>query len=123
MPRILVADDDEDLRELLRLMLAKMGHEVVLAKNGKEAVDFCAEQLPDLVLTDLIMPEREGLETIGSLRQTWPHLKIIAMSGGARMNAGDLLKIAKLMGAREVLAKPFSHQDLQNTIDSVLAGK
>jgi CheY-like chemotaxis protein len=123
MPRILVADDDEDLRELLRLMLAKMGHEVILAKNGKEAQALCTEQLPDLVLTDLIMPEREGLETIGSLRQAWPHLKIIAMSGGARMNAGDLLKIAKLMGAKAALAKPFSNQELQKTIETVLAGQ
>ena len=120
MSRILVADDDEDLREMLRLMLLKMGHEVAVAHNGKEALALCPQFQPELVLTDLIMPEREGLETIQILRKSWPNIRIIAMSGGARMNAGDLLRIAKLMGAREALAKPFSNQELQFAVEAAL---
>ncbi len=98
-----------------------MGHDVIVARNGKEALQLCAQERPDLVLTDLIMPEREGLETIESLRRDRPQLKIIAMSGGARIGAGSLLKMAKLMGAREVLAKPFSHQELALAIEAALA--
>lgn len=120
MPRILVADDDEDLRHMLRMMLLKMGHEVAIAENGKQALALCPQFKPHLVLTDLIMPEREGLETIQALRKAWPEVRIVAMSGGARMNAGDLLRIAKLMGAREALAKPFSTQELQFAIEAAL---
>ena len=120
MARILVADDEDALRELMQLMLVRMGHEVTVARNGKEVVSECERRLPDLVLTDLVMPEREGLETIEILRRRWPQVRIVAVSGGARMNAGDLLKIAKLMGARQVLAKPFSHQELELAIEAAL---
>jgi CheY-like chemotaxis protein len=104
----------------MQLMLTKMGHEVTVARNGKEVVSQCAQQLPDLVVTDLVMPEREGLETIEILRRQWPQVRIIAVSGGGRMNAGDLLRVAKLMGARQVLAKPFSHQELELAVAAAL---
>lgn len=120
MARIVVAEDDENFRNVLRLTLVKLGHEPTMTGNGKEAVASCAEAEPDLVITDLIMPEREGVETIQIIRKRWPKVRIIAMSGGARMSTGDLLRLAKLMGAREVLAKPFSSQELQSAIDSAL---
>src|SRR3954466_16310145 len=112
MARILIVDDDDDFREMLRMAATALGHDVSAARDGNEALRLCACESPDLVLTDLVMPEREGLKMIQVLRRDWPQLKIIAMSSGARMNARDLLKVAKLMGAREVLTKPFSIQEL-----------
>jgi two-component system, chemotaxis family, chemotaxis protein CheY len=120
MPRILLVDDDEALRKMLRLRLVKLGHEVLEAANGKEALRLCEAVPPDLVVTDLIMPEKEGLETIAQLRRLRPDVKIIAMSGGGRINARDFLKIAKLMGASATLEKPFSHQELAMVIETHL---
>ena len=120
MPRILLVDDDDLLRRMLRLTLEKMGHEIVEARNGKEAVSLFKQAPPDLVLLDLIMPEQEGLETIEQLKSLHPGVKIIAMSGGGFARATDYLKIAKLMGANHVLSKPFSSEQMARSIEAVL---
>ena len=120
MPRILLVDDDEPLRTLLRLVLVHMGYEVVEASNGKEAVKLLQPAPPDLVLTDIVMPEQEGLETITVVRRLHPAMKIIAMSGCGRIKAIDYLKIAKMMGADRVLAKPFSNAELTLALDELL---
>lgn len=122
MSRILLVDDDESFRKMLRITLGKMGHQVVEAPNGKEALKLFQDSPPDLVMTDLIMPEKEGLETIRELRRSNPMVKIIAMSGGGRVNPGDFLKVAKILGANTVLAKPFTNEELTAALRDVSGG-
>lgn len=119
MSRILLVDDNDLLRKVLSVTLVRMGHSVVEARNGKEGLQLCQAEPPDIFLTDIVMPEKEGIETIGTLRRDYPNVKIIAMSGGGRGSASDYLKIAKLMGAAIALAKPFSDQAMAEAITGV----
>jgi DNA-binding response OmpR family regulator len=121
MKRILVIEDDEGLRSMLRMSLEKMGYAVTEARDGKEAITVFKNDPVDLVLTDLMMPEKEGLETIRELRRGNPELKIIAMSGGGRTDARDNLKMAKLFGATTAFSKPFSFADLCKAVSELLA--
>jgi DNA-binding response OmpR family regulator len=121
MTRILLVDDDESFRRMLHLTLVRAGYDVVDAGDGNKALKLFRAQPPDLVLTDLIMPDREGLETIMELRSIQPDVKIIAMSGGGRSRPGDYLKVARQMGAARVLAKPFSNQELLDAVRAVIA--
>ncbi len=105
---------------MLALILTKLGYEVREACNGKEAIKLFDDSAPDVVLTDLIMPEKEGLETIAEIRQSHPHVKIIAMSGGGRVSAVDHLRVAKAMGADQILAKPFSNEAVAAALEMVL---
>src|SRR4051812_27272809 len=120
MPKILVVDDDDAFRKMLRLALTKMGHEVCEARNGLEAVALYDKDPADLVMTDIIMPEQDGLETIRLLRRAHPSIKIIAMSGGGRVNATDYLKIARSMRANHVLAKPFKIEEMATVLTGLL---
>jgi CheY-like chemotaxis protein len=106
MARILVIDDDADMRALLEQTLKSAGHEVALAADGAEGVAQYRTNPADLVITDLYMPNQEGLETITKLRLHYPGIKIIAMSG--RTAATTMLAIAEKLGAVEVLQKPFA---------------
>src|ERR1051325_10147742 len=120
MARVLLVDDDEPFRKMLRLTLTKLGYEVIDAANGREAVQL-HELLPaDVMITDLIMPEREGLEIIMELHRHQPALKIIAMSGGGRINAKDFLVIAKAFGASRTFTKPFAVSDLAAAVADLL---
>ena len=121
MKRILLIEDDDSLRAILRVSLEKMGHAVTEATNGREAMGIFKKTAPNLVLTDLIMPEIEGLETIRAMRRAQPELKIIAMSGGGRSDSRDNLNMAKNFGATAVFAKPFSFKELHKVIDELLA--
>jgi DNA-binding response OmpR family regulator len=120
MPRILLIDDDEPFRTMLRITLTKLGHEVLEAPNGKLGLRLHFASPADLVMTDLIMPEQEGLETIRQLRGKQPAVKIVAMSGGGRINARDFLVVAKMFGANRTLVKPFSLEELQATLAELL---
>jgi len=119
MPQILLIDDDESLRKTLRITLQRLGHVVAEARDGDEAIRLHEKTAFDVVLTDLIMPNKEGIETIITLRRQRPDVKIIAMSGGGRLNAKDILAVAKAMGAHQVLAKPFSHEALVAALAAV----
>lgn len=121
MARILLIDDDSLMQGMLARTLEKMGHVVVTASDGKEGLRVYAPADFDLVLTDLVMPEQEGLETIRKLRAVNPAVKIIAMSGGGRGSAKDYLQVAQFMGARQVLAKPFSPAALEEALAVLLA--
>ncbi len=112
MIRILLVDDDDALRKMLRLTLVQLGHSVIEARNGLEAMEICAAEEPEVMLTDLIMPKQEGLETIGMLRLKFPAIKVVAMSGGGRGRAENYLKMAQQMGAKATLEKPFSNEEL-----------
>jgi len=120
MAKVLLVDDDKDFRNMVRLMLLKQGHVVVEAADGKQAFELYQNSPADVVLTDLVMPEQEGLETIKKFRSNWPDLKIVAMSGGLRGSSADFLKIAAHLGANRTLSKPFSFQDLSLTMESLL---
>jgi len=116
MAKILLIEDEAPLRGLLKELLQFMGHEVVVAENGEKGLAKQLEVEADLVLTDLIMPGKEGLETIRELKAGWPNLKIIAMSGGGRASGADYLELAHELGAEQVLAKPFSRQELADAL-------
>ena len=120
MARVLIADDEKPIRGLLRLMLQQGGHEVREAADGVEALHACRREPLDLLFCDLLMPNKEGLETIREVRKAFPGLKVVAMSGGLRA-AVDVLRVAKLMGAHAVLSKPFTRQEMLAKLDEVLA--
>jgi len=122
MTRILLVDDDGPFRQMMHEMLERAGHEVRDAANGKIAMDLDREQPGDLILMDLVMPEKEGLETIGDLLRSRPEAKIIAMSGGNRVDCDVFLDVALRLGAKRALGKPFSRAELLSAIDQVMAG-
>jgi CheY-like chemotaxis protein len=122
MARILLIEDDQAQREILRLILEKLGHSVLEAADGDAGLVLFGQQGADLILTDLIMPRKEGLETIQEFRQSYPAVKIIAMSGGARVGANDYLGVAQRFGATRVLAKPFTREALMEAIAAALPG-
>ena len=112
--RIVIADDEVDMRDYLQKVLPRWGHLVVgVAENGTQLASECRKTKPDLVITDLVMPEQEGIETIRHLHSIYPDLTIIAMSGAFD---GAFLKMAKMIGARETLHKPISPKELLTTI-------
>ena len=121
MTRILVVDDDLQLREMLRQMLEQVGYEIIDAPNGKVALDLYRESPTDLIITDLIMPEKEGIETIIELRREFPDARIIAISGGGRFVTEDYLYIARKLGALHTLSKPFKRQDMLDAVADVLS--
>jgi CheY-like chemotaxis protein len=118
--RVLVIDDDADIRALLETALALAGHEVVLAADGAEGVERQRETPAHLILVDIFMPEKEGIETILELRQEFPRLPIIAMSGGGRAGNRDFLQQALQLGATRAIAKPFDHTTILKLIAEVL---
>ena len=102
MARIVVIDDDRSCRETVRRALVLDGHEVELAAEGEEGMRLCRAHPPDLVITDLFMPGKEGMETIQALRREFPDVGIIAVSGSIRRGAGDLLAVARRLGGGRV---------------------
>ena len=121
MPKVLIIDDDEALRRLLLLLLPRLGYEAVAEPDGVAGLRRVGEWEPDVVITDLIMPEKEGVETIMELRRLHPEIKIIAMSGGGRGSSIDYLQIAKRCGAHRTLAKPFEREEIKTALAEVLA--
>lgn len=122
MTKILVIEDDSSFRKVLVRMLSKAGYEVDQAGDGNEALRVCEQFKPDLVLTDIIMPDKEGLETIQELLDMCPELKIIAMSGGGKFGPDSYLPLAEKLGAKASLQKPFMREELLSTIEAVLKG-
>ena len=122
MAKILVIDDEKLVRLTVRQALELAGHTVVEAEDGRDGVDVFIHHGPDLVITDLIMPEQEGIATIGELRRARADLPIIAMSGGGRNGNKDFLQAAAGLGANRVVKKPFDVDALMATVDEMLAG-
>ena len=121
MARILIIDDDDIIRRMLSLMLTKAGYDVLDAADGKEGLKQFRENEIDLVITDLIMPEKEGIEMIMELKNDFPDVKIIAMSGGAQMGPEGYLQLADALGAQRTLKKPIARDDLLGAIEEILA--
>jgi len=121
MASILIIDDEEDIRQILAALLKRAGHTVREAANGMEGLKLYREHPADLVITDLVMPEKEGLSTIMELRGQHPAVRIIAMSGGLAHDPKLYLNMAQKLGADHVLRKPFQIEDLQEAVTATLA--
>ena len=121
MARILVIDDEELIRVMVRRILERAGHEVAEADNGAVGVKMYAEAAYDLVLCDVIMPEKDGIETIIELQQMDASVKIIAMSGGGQVSEHSYLRMARVLGATVTLNKPFSRRDLLQLVEDLLS--
>lgn len=117
--RVLVVDDDHDVRLVLCRMLESGGYETVEARHGGEALDTALDCPIDVLITDLIMPEQEGIETIQKFHKAYPEMKIIAISGAY---GSDYLRIAKHLGAHEVMQKPLRLEQVLNTVSRLTRG-
>lgn len=117
---ILVIDDDKDIRLTLRRILATAGHDVHEAADGDSGLALCAEIAPALVITDILMPEKEGIETIRELKHAHPAVRIIAISGGGRSGIMDFLDMARQLGADAALQKPFRRAELLEVVERLL---
>ncbi len=118
--KILVVDDEDMVRELVLTMLGREGYEVSAARNGREALDLLEGEGFDLVLTDLVMPEMEGIETSRDILARYPGIKVVAMSGVAE--SATYLMTAEKLGVSETLAKPFRRKQLLEVVGRVLRG-
>lgn len=120
MKHILVADDDPAIRRVLRLALEGLGYKVSEAADGKVAMERYNADKPDCVVTDLVMPGQEGIETIMQMRRHPHHAGIIAMSGYTGPRAGVYLNMARSLGADAILEKPFTVDQIKTTLEKVL---
>lgn len=118
--KVLIIDDDFQICMLLAEILTNEGHEVWTAANGQLGLELHYQKNADLVITDIIMPEKEGLETIMAIRMHTPEVKIIAISGGGRIGPDNYLGLAKKMGVHATLAKPFTPGQLLQAIKQVI---
>jgi CheY-like chemotaxis protein len=120
MAGILLVEDDKELREMLKISLIRHKYTVHESDNGKDAISHFKPSLTDLVITDLIMPEEDGLKVIIKLRELKPAIKIIAISGGGKAGPGSYLNMAKALGANAIFSKPFSINDLIIKVEDLL---
>ena len=118
--RILIIDDDADIRRLLKAALEKQQHVVIEADNGSDGLRRWREGKPELVITDLVMPGKDGLDTLFEMVNLDPGVKVIAMTGGSWREAVDRLHDARLFGAVRTVAKPFTLSEMLRVIGEVL---
>lgn len=122
MKRILIIDDEPHILTMLERMLGSEKYEIETAANGAEGIWKFKSKGADLVITDIIMPDKEGLETIREMRKMAPDLKIIAMSGGGKVSADNYLPMAEKFGAASILAKPFTKKEMVAAVERLLQG-
>lgn len=118
---VLVVDDDPDILQSLRVLLEAYDFRVILAENAAAAITAVSARQPDVVLTDIYMPQADGFELINALRRENLHVPVVAMSGGGRVGGYDNLSVATHLGAVAVIDKPFSNASLIETIRGVLS--
>ena len=119
MAKILIIEDDAHMRMAIQHSLTGAGHAVILAMNGRDGMNALRQNTVDLVVTDLFMPEQDGLEMIAALRKQYPKLPVIAISGGNLVSEA-MLAVAKELGAQQVLQKPFGLDGLLAAVGEVL---
>ncbi|HEY0968868.1 MAG TPA: response regulator [Opitutaceae bacterium] len=118
----LVVDDEETLRRVISIVLEQAGHKVFTAGSGNEALAVLAREKVDLVISDIVMPETDGIELVREIRAKYPLMKIISMSGGGNyLTAALCLKLADQMGASGILSKPFTPAQLMESVEQALA--
>ncbi len=121
MPKILIVEDDPQIRSMLDESLKLEGFETAVAENGLDALEQYGSVAPDLIITDILMPEKEGLGLITELRKQTPDIKIIAISGGApSISPGCNLELAQMFGAHKTFQKPLDIDALIETIRELL---
>ena len=120
MPCVLIMEDDEEVRKALRTVLEESGYKVMEAANGEKGLKIQRTIPSDLVIMDILMPEKEGLEVIKELRRDFPNTKIIAISGGGYVGPDYYLDAAKKMGASYVFEKPFDPREIMAAVKQVL---
>ena len=120
MKTILLVEDDISLRGMLTRLLEREGYRIIEAGNGREAMQIIEYVIPDLVVTDIIMPDQDGIGTINEIIKNHPDTMIIAISGGGRMLSEDYLQIAEMLGARYTFTKPFSNKDFLEKVKELL---
>jgi len=118
--KVLIIDDDAKIRRVLDLRLKKAGYQVFVAANGEAGLNLFRAEQPDIIITDILMPGKEGLETIMELRRDSPEVKIIAMSGGGRVGAEEYLDLAKKFGAQYAFTKPFTGKEVLLAVRKLL---
>lgn len=116
---ILVVDDEPEVREIVLTILRLAGYRVAGAEDGIDALRVLARESFDGVITDLLMPDKDGVETIRDIRKLYPTLKVVAMSGGGHVAKESYLKMAQMFGADAVLAKPFTREELLHTAATI----
>lgn len=121
MSTILIVDDDPQLRRMIRITLERAGYAVDEAENGAVAIHKMRTTSPLLVITDIVMPHKEGIETIAELRRDYPEVKIIAISGGGRIEAREYLELAEKIGADKTFGKPVERELLLSAVAELLA--
>jgi DNA-binding NtrC family response regulator len=122
MKRILVIDDDASVRSAMTQTLVDAGYETSSASGGEEGVSIVGETPIDLVVTDIFMPDRDGVEIILELRRDYPDMGIVAVSGGGTLRMGNYLPAARKLGAQRTLEKPFSSEQLLSAVEEVPEG-
>jgi CheY-like chemotaxis protein len=120
MKRILIIDDDLNMRETIREILSVENYEIVITADGKEGISLHRLRAFDLIITDIIMPDMDGIEIIIELKKNHKDTKIIAISGGGYYYADDYLETARALGANTVIEKPFENEELTNTVNNLL---
>ncbi len=123
MATILIVDDDPALRKIVRQMVESAGHAVIEADNGRAALHAFRTQNPEIVISDIVMPQKDGIEMIAELRRESPTVRVVAISGGGRTRNLDVLRLAERAGADVVLAKPFARAELIDAIERAMARK
>ncbi|HDS08249.1 MAG TPA: response regulator [Bacteroides sp.] len=118
--KILIIDDEPYILMMLKKMLEKAGYDVDLASNGREGMELFQKEPACLVITDIIMPEKEGLETIREMKRLSPDLKIIAMSGGGKISAENYLETASIFGATKIIEKPFTQNEMVSAVKELI---
>ena len=121
MAHILLIDDDRLVLQALQIVLEENGHSVATAPNGKVGMRMVRETKFDLVITDLIMPEKEGMETLQDIKRRDASQKVIVISGGGRQTPEQYLEPALMLGADDALSKPISSRELLHSVEKVLA--
>lgn len=116
MTKILIIDDNDAVRSTMARILTLAGYETVIAADGNEGLARMRAERPDLIITDIIMPEKEGIETIRQILAEQPTARIMAVSGGGRHGNMDFLSAARKLGAMEVLEKPFEPDELVSRV-------
>ena len=120
MACILIIDDEQAITSVLRRILERAGHQVLVAANGKIGMDLYAAHPVNLIITDILMPEQDGLEVVMQLRGKSSDVKILAMSGGGKYGLMNFLDVAKKLGADGLISKPFTHQQILDEVHRLL---
>lgn len=121
MTKILLIEDDAKFRKMLKLLLTHSGYDVVEAENGKKGIQAFQQAPCDLIITDVFMPEQDGLGVLRALIKSHPDLKAIAISGGGKRGVYRYLEYASLFGAKKTLIKPFESEEFLTAVEETLA--